>query len=73
MKNHLAMMLSAMEQARSVETYDDVKAASVRLSDALQPAGTSLYEQQNQQQEEQAQNSSDSDDNVIDADFEESE
>ena len=66
-------LVSAMEQAKGVVTYDDVKEASVRLSDALQAAGASLYEQQNQQQEDQSQSEDTSDDNVIDAEFEESE
>ncbi len=67
-------LVSAMEQARKVVTYDDVKEASVRLSDALQAAGASLYEQQAGQQEEpQSDQQEESDDNVIDAEFEESE
>lgn len=70
-------LLSAMEQAKSVDTYDDVKAASARLSDALQAAGTSLYEQQNNEQEQEQEQptaqSEDSSDDIIDAEFEESE
>ncbi len=65
-------LVGAMEQAKAVVSYDDVKAASVRLSDALQAAGASLYEQQTQQTEEQPQSDGSSDD-VIDAEFEESE
>ena len=63
---------AAMEQAKTVDTYDDVKAASVRMSDALQAAGASLYQQANDEtpQEEQT---ADGDDNVIDAEFEDSE
>jgi len=63
---------AAMEQAKSVDTYDDVKAASVRMSDALQAAGASLYQQASDEtpQEEQT---ADDDDNVIDAEFEDSE
>ena len=63
---------AAMEQAKSVDTYDEVKAASVRMSDALQAAGASLYQQTNDEppQEEQP---ADDDDNVIDAEFEDSE
>ena len=63
---------AAMEQAKTVDTYDDVKAASVRMSDALQAAGASLYQQASDEtpQEEQT---ADDDDNVIDAEFEDSE
>ena len=60
----------AMAQARAVDTYDDVKAASVRLSDALQSAGSSLYQQANEQQAEQQETAASPDD-VIDAEFEE--
>ena len=60
----------AMSQARAVDTYDDVKAASARLSDALQSAGSSLYQQANEQQDEQQEEASSPDD-VIDAEFEE--
>ena len=60
----------AMTQARAVDTYDDVKAASARLSDALQSAGSSLYQQANEQQAEQQETASSPDD-VIDAEFEE--
>ncbi len=64
-------LLSAVEQAKAVVTYDDVKAASVRLSDALQSAGASLYQNANEQPEEPTTASPDED--VIDAEFEEKE
>ena len=60
-------ILSAVEQAKSVDTYDDVKAASVRLSDALQSAGTAIY--QNATPSEPTEPSTEEE--VIDAEFEE--
>ena len=62
-------LTSAMEVAKNVETYDDVKEASVRLSDALQSAGASLYQNSNEDTEEAPPNPEE--DNVIDAEFEE--
>jgi len=62
-------LTSAMELAKNVETYDDVKEASVRLSDALQSAGASLYQNSNEDTEEAPPNPEE--DNVIDAEFEE--
>ena len=67
LKNNLT---SAMELAKNAETYDDVKEASVQLSDALQAAGASLYQNTNEEAEP-AEPSSSNDDNVIDAEFEE--
>ena len=64
-------LTSAMEQAKAVNSYDDVKEASVRMSDALQSAGASLYQQTNDAPAEQEQAPS-GDDDVIDAEFEES-
>ena len=61
-----AELNSAIEQAQSVSTYDDVKAASVRLSDAVSAAGTALYENASAQTEEAT-----APDDVIDAEFEE--
>ena len=61
-----AELNSAIEQAQSVSTYDDVKAASVRLSDAVSAAGTALYENTSAQTEEAT-----APDDVIDAEFEE--
>ena len=63
-------LTSAMELAKNAETYDDVKEASVQLSDALQAAGASLYQSTNEEAES-AESSSSNDDNVIDAEFEE--
>ncbi len=63
-------LTSAMELAKNAETYDDVKEASVQLSDALQAAGASLYQNTNEEAES-AESSSSNDDNVIDAEFEE--
>ena len=59
-----------MKQAKDVDTYDDVKAASVRLSDALQAIGTIMY-QQSAEEGPEASPPPGQDEDVIDAEFEE--
>ena len=61
---------TAIEQAKAVDTYDDVKEASVRISDALQAAGASLYQNATEEQPD-PESSAAPDDDVIDAEFEE--
>jgi len=57
---------AALEDAKNISDYESVKAASVRLSDALQAVGAQMY--QAAQENEQTDND---DGDVIDAEFEE--
>ena len=71
-KGQVEDAIKSLEEAIAAENVDEIESATKNLNDVLTPLTQKLYKQENQGEQDAAQpETSDTDENTVDAEFEE--